>query len=348
MVSFNVFKGSKEGKIIKSTSNREIRPGEVLMRITHSGLCGTDEHFKHKDMGLGHEGVGVVQVEFKAHNTRITTNYHEGCRRRCHNARQRRQRQLELPSLLLHAMQILPHRPRNALPATLHVWLSRSRPELLGLHAIWREAFLFCIPPSMERRDAAPLMCGSATVFNSLARFGAKPTGRVGLGIIGIGGLGHLAIQFTSKMGCDIVVSSQTESKNAEAIKTSASELFTTKDVKELNIRARIDHLLVCTSQQPEWKLFLPIMAPNRTVYLLTVSADESKMPYYLINALQLKVQGSLVAPRQLQGEMLEFAARHGIRPIVEEFPLKEEGIMECIERLEEGKIRYRGVLVAQ
>jgi Zn-dependent alcohol dehydrogenase len=62
MVSFTVCKGSKEGKIIKSTSTREIRPDEVLVRITHSGLCGTDEHFKHKDMALGHEGAGIVEV----------------------------------------------------------------------------------------------------------------------------------------------------------------------------------------------------------------------------------------------------------------------------------------------
>jgi D-arabinose 1-dehydrogenase-like Zn-dependent alcohol dehydrogenase len=62
MVSFTVFKGSKEGKIVKSTTTREIKPDEVLVRITHSGLCGTDEHFKHADMVLGHEGAGVVEV----------------------------------------------------------------------------------------------------------------------------------------------------------------------------------------------------------------------------------------------------------------------------------------------
>jgi len=68
MVSFTVFRGSKEGKIVKSTSNREIRPDEVFVRITHSGLCGTDAHFKHKDMGLGHEGAGVVQVSSQTSN----------------------------------------------------------------------------------------------------------------------------------------------------------------------------------------------------------------------------------------------------------------------------------------
>lgn len=62
MVEFTVFKGSKEGKIIKSTTQKELKPDEVLIKVTHSGLCGTDEHYKHVDMGLGHEGTGVIEV----------------------------------------------------------------------------------------------------------------------------------------------------------------------------------------------------------------------------------------------------------------------------------------------
>jgi D-arabinose 1-dehydrogenase-like Zn-dependent alcohol dehydrogenase len=210
-----------------------------------------------------------------------------------------------------------------------------------GSHAIRREAFLFRIPPFMERADAAPLMCGGATVFNALQQFGTKPTDRVG--IIGIGGLGHLAIQFTSMMGCDVVVFSQTESKKAEAMKLGASEFFATRGVKELKIGAGIDHLLVCTSQLPDWKLFLPIMASSGTIYPLTVSEEEFKMLYGPINAMQLRVQGSLVVPRQIHRETLEFTARHGIRPIIEEFPMTVAGITE---RLEEGKMRYKGCLL--
>ena len=62
MVEYTVFKGSKEGKIVKSTTQKELKPDEVLIKVTHSGLCGTDEHYKHEDMGLGHEGAGVIEV----------------------------------------------------------------------------------------------------------------------------------------------------------------------------------------------------------------------------------------------------------------------------------------------
>jgi D-arabinose 1-dehydrogenase-like Zn-dependent alcohol dehydrogenase len=62
MVQFTVFKGSKEGVIVESTTTKELGHDEVLIKVTHSGLCGTDEHYKHADMVLGHEGAGVVKV----------------------------------------------------------------------------------------------------------------------------------------------------------------------------------------------------------------------------------------------------------------------------------------------
>lgn len=62
MVDFTVFKGSKEGKIVQSTTTRDIKADEVLIKVTHSGLCGTDEHYRHADIVLGHEGAGVVEV----------------------------------------------------------------------------------------------------------------------------------------------------------------------------------------------------------------------------------------------------------------------------------------------
>lgn len=64
MVQFTVFKGSESGKIVESTTTRELGPDEVLIKVTHSGLCGTDEHYRHKDVVLGHEGAGVVEVPF--------------------------------------------------------------------------------------------------------------------------------------------------------------------------------------------------------------------------------------------------------------------------------------------
>ena len=66
MVSFTVYKGSKDGSIVKSTTTKELGYDQVLIKVTHSGVCGTDEHYKHVDQGLGHEGVGTVEVNSTA------------------------------------------------------------------------------------------------------------------------------------------------------------------------------------------------------------------------------------------------------------------------------------------
>jgi D-arabinose 1-dehydrogenase-like Zn-dependent alcohol dehydrogenase len=143
---------------------------------------------------------------------------------------------------------------------------------------------------------AAPLMCGGATVFNVLRSFGAKPTDRVG--IIGVGGLGHLAIQFASKMGCQAVVFSSTDSKKDEATKLGADEFVATKGVKQLQVSGPIDHLIVTTSFQPNWSQFLPIMAPGAKIYLLTVSNDDFTIPYMPLIDGELRIQYGLSPDR--------------------------------------------------
>jgi D-arabinose 1-dehydrogenase-like Zn-dependent alcohol dehydrogenase len=215
-----------------------------------------------------------------------------------------------------------------------------------GTHAVWHSDFLFKIPAGLDRASAAPLMCGGATVFNALQSFGVKSTDRIG--VIGIGGLGHLAIQYANKMGCDVVVFSSTESKKEEAMSLGASEFFATKDVKELKIGKPLDALFVTTSQQPDWAQYMPIMAPGSTVFPLTVSDGNLTIPYMPFLAGELRIQGALVAARDVHRTMLEFSARHGIKPIIERFPMSVKGVEDSMEKLRQGKMRYRGVLVAE
>jgi len=189
-------------------------------------------------------------------------------------------------------------------------------------------------------------MCGGATVFHVLHSFNIKPTDRVG--VIGVGGLGHLAIQFAAKMGCEVVVFSSTENKREEAMNLGAKQFVSIKGKGELNVGKQIAHLIVTTSVPPDWDKFLPIMAPSGVIYPVTVSFDKLQLAYRVITRKELRVQGTLVAPRQVHREMIEFARLHGIKPIIEQFPLMVEGITEAMDRLNEGKMRYRAVLVAQ
>jgi len=159
---------------------------------------------------------------------------------------------------------------------------------------------------------------------------------------------GHLAIQFASKMGCRVIVLSSTDKKKDEALKLGAHEFVTTKGAKELKVSHPLNRLLVTTSAQPDWSLLMPIMAPGATIYPLSVAEGNFEIPYMPLLLSGITVQGSLVASRYIQNRMLDFAALHNIAPIVEKFPMTEQGIEEAIDRLEKGEMRYRGVFVPQ
>jgi D-arabinose 1-dehydrogenase-like Zn-dependent alcohol dehydrogenase len=172
-----------------------------------------------------------------------------------------------------------------------------------------------------------------------------KPVSRVG--IVGIGGLGHLAIQFAAKMGCEVVVFSGTDNKKEEAMKLGASEFYATKGATELKVSKPLDNLIITMSAQPDWKLYLPILAPGAVISPLTVDEKDLQIPYMPLLGGGIRIQGSIVAARQLHRDMLEFAAHHGIKPIIMTYPMSVEGIQDCLKTLEDGKMRYRGVLVA-
>lgn len=164
---------------------------------------------------------------------------------------------------------------------------------------------------------------------------------------MGLGGLGHLAIQFAAKMGNRVIVLSSSDSKRDEALKLGAHEFVATRGQKTLRVSSPINRLLVTTSAQPDWEQILPIMAPRSVIAPLSVAEGNFEIPYMPLVLQGIAVRGSLVAPRNLHREMLAFAALHGIRPVTEVFPLTEEGIREAVGRLRRGEVHLRAVLTA-
>ncbi|OGE47824.1 hypothetical protein PENARI_c036G12321 [Penicillium arizonense] len=328
-IKFTVYRGSKDGIQQAETERQDLKSDDVLVRITHSGVCGTDVHYQGADMALGHEGTGVVEATGPdAHllkkGDRVGWGYEHDC---CG-----------------HCKQCLTGWETMCRERKMYGYANLDQGSF-GTHAVWREAFLFKVPDNMSNEDAGPLMCGGSTVFNALHVAQVRPTARVG--IVGVGGLGHLAIQFAAKMGCQVVVFSGTDSKKEEAIKLGAVEFYATKGVKDLKISAPIDNLIVTTSSQPDWQLYLNVMAPNGVISPLSVDANDLKIPYMPLLVNGLRVQGGIVSSRQVHRDMLEFAAFHGIKPIKMTFPLTRDGVKQSLQTLEEGKMRYRGVLVA-
>jgi D-arabinose 1-dehydrogenase-like Zn-dependent alcohol dehydrogenase len=334
MPSFQVFTGSESGSIKTSTTTRSLDPHSVLVRITHSGLCGTDVHYLQSTQALGHEGVGIVEsvgpaVTLHKPGDRVGWGYNHSCCGACTQCL--RGMDTFCPQRKLYGMADLDQ-------------------GSMGQKAVWEEGFLFKIPDTMGMSEAAPLMCGGATVYGAMRRGGVKGTDRVG--VVGVGGLGHLAVQFAAKMGCEVVVFSGSEGKKEEALRLGAREFWAMKgrekgEVEKTEGWKRLDHLLVTSSELPDWEVYMPLLSPEARIYPLTVSQDKLEIPSLPLILSGLAVQGSLVADRGTHREMLDFAARHGIRPIVEECEVCEKGIGKAFEKLNAGKMKYRGVLVA-
>lgn len=323
-----VFTGSRSGRIVQAQgTTRALRPDEVVIDITHSGLCGTDLHFRKANMVLGHEGVGIVsQVgsDVMVHKVgdRVGWGYnHNACGYcpECWNG-------------------------NDILCPDRKMYGSADRDfGSFGDRAVLNALFVHKIPDAISLRDAGPLQCGGATVYGAIVNAKVQPRDRVG--VLGLGGLGHLAVQYLSKMGCDVVVFSGTDDKKQQATELGASEFVATKGNEKLRGIRPLNHLLVSTSQQPDWKRYFSILAPGGTVVPLTVSSGDMAHPYAPILTKQLTITGSLVARRQVHREMLEFSARHNIKPMIEVLPMTEDGLNTAFGRLERGDVRYRFVL---
>ena len=326
-----VFKGSKSGKIVQAKgATRELHPQQVVIDIAYSGLCGTDLHFRKADMVLGHEGVGVISqvgsdVKVLKVGDRVGWGYnHDACGycKQCWSGDD-----ILCPERQMYGSADLDF-------------------GSFGDRAVLNALYVHKIPDNMPLRLAGPLQCGGATVYGAIVNSAIRPRDRVG--VLGLGGLGHLAVQYLAKMGCDVVVFSGTNSKKQQAMDLGATDFVAAKENPKFEGVKPIDHLLVSTSQQPDWDAYFSIMAPSGTVVPLTVSFEEMKHPYAEILMKQLKITGSLVANRLVHREMLEFSARHEIKPMVEELPMTEEGLNTAFDRLEKGDVRYRFVLKSQ
>jgi len=204
----------------------------------------------------------------------------------------------------------------------------------------------------MASEDAAPLLCGGWTVWNALVGYDLKPTDHVG--VVGIGGLGHFALQFARKMGCEVTAFSGTESKREDSLALGAHHFVATSSIPEggsLKVVRGIDRLLVCTNAHIDWDLFTPALAGRATVFPLQIPEDmKSKLsvPHMPFLFKSINVVYSTNGRHDAYDKMLGFAALHGIKPVSEKFPLNEEGIEVALKKLEEGTVRYRGVLVAE
>jgi D-arabinose 1-dehydrogenase-like Zn-dependent alcohol dehydrogenase len=231
---YDVYRGI-EGKITATpVSIPALGPHDVLIRITHTGVCYSDVEFFNSGapLALGHEGVGEVVAigsdvrQFKI-GDRAGGGFHRDSCGHCQYC-------LTGSDIYCNERVIVSEGDYNN--------------GTFGEYYIGKETYVHRIPDELSSAEAAPLQCAGATVYSALID-NIKPTQRVG--VIGIGGLGHLAIQFASKLGADVVVFSTSKSKEQEAKNFGANEFVLLNEVEK--ITAPVDVLILTASKHPDW-----------------------------------------------------------------------------------------------
>lgn len=306
-------------------------PQDVDVRVSHCGICHSDVAMIDNDWGFsayplvpGHEVIGTVaavgaQVDGLKVGQRVGVGWFCGSCQRC--------------EWCVRGRESLCANGRGTIVNHFGGWADSVRTH-------WK--FAVPIPDALDSTVAGPLMCAGTTVFTPMVQFGVKPWMRTA--VLGVGGLGHLAVQFLARMGCDVTAISSTHSKDEEARKFGASHFLATRDTNDLKKAARsFDFILSTVSADVNWNDYVDALRPEGR--LVIVGIPESEIKFNIFGALAEKsVSGGCPGSPSENTVMLEFAARHGVRPMVEAFAMKD--VNRAVDHVRAGKARYRAVLV--
>jgi uncharacterized zinc-type alcohol dehydrogenase-like protein len=205
-----------------------------------------------------------------------------------------------------------------------------------------QEDWVLPIPAALDPAAAGPLLCGGITVFNPLLEFEVKPTHRVG--VIGIGGLGHMALQFLGAWGCEVTAFSHNSEKESDAKKFGAHHFVNSTDSDALaKVANSFDFILSTVNAPLEWNTYIATLRPKGKLIFVGAVLEPAPLGLFPLVIGQKIVSGSIIGSPPNMATMLDFAARHKVLPTVETFKFSQ--VNEAIEKLRQGKARYRIVL---
>ncbi len=224
------------------------------------------------------------------------------------------------------------------------------QPTIIGRHGGFADtlrahwSWAIPLPDALDPASAGPLMCGGGTAFLPFLVHDIKPTDRVG--VVGIGGLGHLAVKFAKAWGCEVTAFTSSAAKRQEALLLGAHRTVSSVDVDELKAFAgQLDFLLVTVGATLEWDALLATLVPKGRMHLVGVVTQAMSVRTSGLLSWQRSLSASPTPSPAVLGKMLAFCARHGIAPQVEHFALSD--VNAALDHLRSGNARYRVVLDA-
>jgi uncharacterized zinc-type alcohol dehydrogenase-like protein len=306
-------------------------PQDVEIAITHCGICHSDLHLIANDWGIsqypfipGHEVVGAVaavgdRVRSLAVGQRVGLGWQSNSCGECEWCIR------GMENLCLSAEATCVHR-------------NGGYADSVRANA----RFVIPIPDALKSESAAPLLCAGITVYNPLRTHGVNPSSRVG--VIGIGGLGHIAIQFARVFGAEVTAFSTSAAKEEEARALGAHHFVNSRESKALKeVAGALDFILSTVNADEDWGTYIQALRPTGTLCFVGVPPSPvSVQAFPLISGLRSISGNPAGSPYRLR-EMLDVAARHGVKAQTESFPMAKAN--EAIEKVKKNKVRYRAVL---
>jgi len=309
----------------------------VDVMISHCGICGSDLHQLKNAWGVacfplvpGHEIVGeVVKLgpgvdKFKV-GARVGIGVQRGNCGKCANCKAK----LEHICPKITKTYAGPGKDKGGFA------------QYIRYPAEWT----FPVPDSLPSEYAAPLLCAGITTFSPLKRY-CKPG--MAVGVVGVGGLGHLGIQFAKEMGCTVAAISTGDSKREQAMQLGASTFIVSKDADQMKANVgTLDVILNTSSGIAGMDGYCSLLKPRGVMACVSLpekdAANMTKMHLQSLVITEKSLCGSYLGPKEDYAEMLTFAAKKKIWPMIEKMPYAD--VNKAVEKVEEGSVRYRMVL---
>lgn len=319
---------------------REVGPTDVLIEIAYCGICHSDIHQARNEWGgsvypmvPGHEIVGkVLKVGADVKKLKAGDLAGVGCLvnscRTCTSCTEGLEQYCE-----------------NGFVATYNSVEKDGKTRTMGGYStniVVDEAFTLTIPRSLDISAVAPLLCAGITTYSPLRHWKVGPGHRVG--VMGLGGLGHMAVKLAHAMGAHVVVFTTSPEKVEDALRLGAKEVVIAKNPNEMTAQAnRFDLILNAISAPIDLGPYLQLLKRDGTMVLLGVPPEDPKIQSGNLIFKRRSIAGSLIGGLPETQEMLDFCAEHNIVSDVEVIPMQQ--VNEAYERTVKGDVKYRFVI---
>ncbi|HSN04431.1 MAG TPA: NAD(P)-dependent alcohol dehydrogenase [Nitrospira sp.] len=322
-----------------SFERRAVGPRDVLITITHCGVCHSDIHQARDEWGgsifpmvPGHEIIGTVAqagagvTKFKAGDRAGVGCFVDSCRT-CAACREGQEQYCEKGMLLTYSGRA----------ADGSITQGGYSTQIVA-----DEQYVLRIPESLSPAGAAPLLCAGITTYSPLRHWGVGKYHK--LAVVGLGGLGHMAVKIARALGTEVTVLSTSESKRADAMRLGAHKFVVTSQPMALvRLQRHFDFILDTVSAPHDYNIYLNLLKTDGTMILVGAPDKPAPLEPFSLIMHRRRIAGSVIGGIRETQEMLDFCAQHKIESDVEVIPIQQ--VNEAYERVLKGDVRFRFVI---